>query len=71
MTRATASLSDTDLIDRIREIVDSLVHERHQLRDGSTASVELEANRLAIVYWKQELARLDAERSSTGSAPNG
>jgi hypothetical protein len=66
-----ATLPDTDLGERIRAIVVSLVEERRQLREGPAGALELEANRLAIVYWQQELARLDAERSSIERAPNG
>jgi hypothetical protein len=65
------TLPDTALGERIRAIVVSLVEERRQLREASAGVLELEANRLAIVYWQQELARLDAERSSIERAPNG
>jgi hypothetical protein len=44
--------------DRIRAVLNSLVHERQALRDaGDDAAGPLEANRLAIVYWQHELSR--------------
>jgi hypothetical protein len=43
--------------DRIRAVLNSLVHERQALRDAGDAPGPLEANRLAIVYWQQELSR--------------
>ena len=52
-------------VERIRQILADLVHQRQALRGGSDTSetVLLEANRRSIVYWQSELARaLLAER---------
>jgi hypothetical protein len=43
--------------DRIREIISSLVRERQALRAVGTDRAALEANRMAIVYWQQELSK--------------
>jgi hypothetical protein len=43
---------------RIRAVLDSLVRERRELRRSGVEQAALEANRLAIVYWQQALARL-------------
>lgn len=40
-----------------REILLELVHQRRQLQRDGADSTTLEANRLAIVYWRRELAR--------------
>jgi hypothetical protein len=45
-----------DTLDRIRAILNALVHERQALRHAGTDQAALEANRLAIVYWQQELS---------------
>jgi hypothetical protein len=42
---------------RIREVLGALVHERQELRRQKARASILEANRLAIVYWQQRLAR--------------
>ena len=42
--------------ERIRAILDTLVHERQALRHAGNDQAALEANRLAIVYWQQELS---------------
>ena len=44
-------------LERIRAVIDALVHERQLLRHTGTDPAALEANRLAIVYWQQELSR--------------
>jgi hypothetical protein len=45
-------------IDRIRQILADLVHQRQSLRGAeSPETVLLEANRRSIVYWQSELAR--------------
>ena len=52
-------------VERIRQILADLVHQRQSLRGASDApeTVLLEANRRSIVYWQSELARaLVAER---------
>ena len=41
---------------RIRAVLDSLVHERQELRRSGVDAAALEANRLAIVYWQQALS---------------
>ena len=52
-------------VERIRQILADLVHQRQSLRGASDEpeTVLLEANRRGIVYWQSELARaLLAER---------
>jgi hypothetical protein len=45
-------------VDRIRQILADLVHQRQSLRGAeSPETVLLEANRRSIVYWQSELAR--------------
>ena len=46
-----------DTADRVRSVLSSLVHERQALRYAGTDPAALEANRLAIVYWQQELSK--------------
>jgi hypothetical protein len=46
-----------DTTDRVRAVLASLVHERQALRHAGTDRPALEANRLAIVYWQQELSK--------------
>src|SRR5262249_25018527 len=49
--------------DRIREILNDLVHQRQRLRSSPGEAGLLEANRRSIVYWQTELSRaLLAER---------
>jgi hypothetical protein len=43
--------------DLIRAVLNSLVRERQALRRAGTDQAALEANRIAIVYWQQELSR--------------
>ena len=43
--------------DRIRGVLNSLVRERQELRRRGTDRATLEANRIAIVYWQQELSK--------------
>ena len=43
--------------DLIRVVLDSLVRERQELRHRGTDRAALEANRIAIVYWQQELSK--------------
>jgi hypothetical protein len=48
---------------RIHAILDNLIRERQRLRNAAYEESLLEANRLAIVYWQQELTRaLAAQR---------
>jgi hypothetical protein len=46
-------------VERIRQILADLVHQRQSLRGASETPerVLLEANRRSIVYWQSELAR--------------
>jgi hypothetical protein len=46
-----------DTTDLIRAILNSLVRERQGLRHADTDRAALEANRIAIVYWQQELSK--------------
>ena len=43
--------------EHIRRILDRLVQERQQLRRATADVAALEANRLALVYWQNELQR--------------
>ena|SRR5215468_10678631 len=53
---------------RIHSILDSLIRERQRLRNAAHEESLLEANRLAIVYWQQELTRALAARSGDQAA---
>ena len=53
---ASDSADRAETLDRIRAILNTLVHERQALRHAGTDQPALEANRLAIVYWQQELS---------------
>jgi hypothetical protein len=53
---------------RIHSILDSLIRERQRLRNAAYEESLLEANRLAIVYWQQELHRALAARSGDQAA---
>jgi hypothetical protein len=53
----------TEGVEHIRRILDRLVQERQHLRHEPESAAALEANRLALVYWQQQLQRaLLAER---------
>jgi hypothetical protein len=52
-----------DTADRVRAVLTSLVGERQSLRRAGTDQAALEANRLAIVYWQQELSKRLIETS--------
>jgi hypothetical protein len=57
---------DEPRVERIRQILADLVHQRQSLRGASDTpeTVLLEANRRSIIYWQGALARaLVAERS--------
>ena len=43
--------------ERSREILTDLIRERQKLQTDGADGATLEANRLAIVYWQQHLAR--------------
>jgi hypothetical protein len=49
---------------RIREVLAALVSERQELRRTNAPPPLLEANRLAIVYWQQKLARRLADENA-------
>ena len=60
-------------VERIRQILADLVHQRQSLRGATDApeTVLLEANRRSIVYWQSELARaLVAERGNGLAGPS-
>jgi hypothetical protein len=60
-------------VERIRQILADLVHQRQALRGATDApeTVLLEANRRSIVYWQSELARaLVAERDNGLAGPS-
>jgi hypothetical protein len=65
MTPAEAGAAGRDEL--IRRVLDSLVAERQRLRSSAVEPALLEANRLAIVYWQNELVREIA--LAHGSAP--
>jgi hypothetical protein len=46
-----------DTVDRIRAVINFLVGERQTLRLAGSDRTALEANRLSIVYWQQELSK--------------
>jgi hypothetical protein len=43
--------------ERIRRILDDLIRQRQQMRNGEVEPGLLEANRLSIVYWQWQLSR--------------
>jgi hypothetical protein len=55
---------------QILELINALVRERQRLRAARESDDVLEANRLGIVYWQQQLARraLAARRGTSGTA---
>jgi hypothetical protein len=55
----------------IREILDDLVRECRRLRARSEGAASLEANRLALAYWQDALARCQSSRDPgyTGDRP--
>jgi hypothetical protein len=60
--QASAPTLEASTEDRIRGVLDSLVHERRELRRG-TDRAALEANTIAIVYWQQELSKHSSRRA--------
>jgi hypothetical protein len=52
-----ARTDQSNSADLIRLVLDSLVNERQALRHRGTDPAAIEANRLAIVYWQQELSK--------------
>ena len=59
MAPVLAAQANTE--DRIRVVLDSLVRERQELRRRGTDQPALEANRVGIIYWQQELSRRHIE----------
>jgi len=53
-------------VEAIEKTLDVLIAERQRLHEQHSGPEPLEANRLAIVYWHQELA--EARRSTSASA---
>jgi hypothetical protein len=55
---------------QILELISTFVRERRRLRAARERTALLEADRFAIVYWQQRLARrvLAAERGTNGRA---
>ena len=45
---------------RVQAILESLIDERRRLRGARDDASLLEANRIAIIYWQQQLARARA-----------
>jgi len=56
-TVTAVPVTPSDTSTRIREVLGALVQERQELRRQKARPSILEANRLAIVYWQQRLAR--------------
>ena len=54
-------------IAQIESIISDLIRERQRLRRENRDASLLEANRLAIVYWQQELGRALGERRGGGA----
>jgi hypothetical protein len=63
---SSAPSLEADTEDRIRGVLDSLVHERRELCRG-TDRAALEANTIALVYWQQELAKHSSRRAFSRS----
>lgn len=57
MTITASVASEPAVVERSREILNDLIRERRELRTRMADQATLEANRLAIVYWQQHLAR--------------
>ena len=57
MTITAPVASEPVAVERSREILNDLIRERRELRTRMADQATLEANRLAIVYWQQHLAR--------------
>jgi hypothetical protein len=56
--RTTERRADTRITaERARSILDQLIIQRQQLRREGAAAALLEANRVGIVYWQQELSQ--------------
>jgi hypothetical protein len=52
----------------IGRVLDSLVSERQRLRGSSVEPALLEANRMAIIYWQNELVREIARAHDAASS---
>jgi hypothetical protein len=64
---ATPAADQSNTTDRILAVLDSLVRERQALRHSDTDPAALEANRIAIVYWQQELSKRHIEAAKPTS----
>ena len=53
------------MVERSREILNDLIRERRSLRKHDTDAATLEANRLAIIYWRQHLTRASGQARSS------
>jgi hypothetical protein len=62
MSRATAD------VERARAILDHLIRQRQDLRSAPVDEGLLEANRLGIVYWQRQLARVSGTASEKPAA---
>jgi hypothetical protein len=63
----TTFASSHPSVGRIHAILDNLIQERHRLRRDRSELPLLEANRLAIIYWQQELSRALAASQDAGA----
>ena len=45
-------------VEDLQRVIDSLVKERQVLRSSGASPETIEANRISLVYWQQELARV-------------
>jgi hypothetical protein len=61
MASGLANHANTE--ERIRLVLNSLVRERQELRRRGTDQAALEANRVGIIYWQQELSKRLIENS--------
>jgi hypothetical protein len=49
---------DAGATSSVRRVIDSLVIERQRLRRDNAGSALLDANRIALRYWQEQLAKL-------------
>jgi hypothetical protein len=66
---AIAAMSGFDLTEgRARSVLNDLIRQRQRLQSEAADTGTLEANRLAIVYWQQQLSRVLGRRSGANAA---
>jgi hypothetical protein len=56
-------------VEDLQRVIDALVSERQALRSSGADHATIEANRISLVYWQQELARVliaGAQAHATG-----